>query len=445
MIIQCEKCKTRFKLDDSRISDCGVRVRCSRCSHTFVVMREAPEDGADFESILQGFGENESSGLDAESTSLPDEFSAGQTLEETDSPQAEEIEDEEPSPVETVSGNDFSPDQLLGVDDDQPSEFSPGECRTEAEEEDAESEMSEILEQGLANVLEKDQELPPVQIPSDADNPETVPDDKADEVSSAFSSLFGGQPARTEQTVDEAPECVVPSPCDEPRDDSRESPFSAEPEPAPSIREHIWPVADSKDDEGSDDELSPLSISSRRKGSPVLPFLIGILLILALGGAGFYLLNGGSGGLAGLVPNSLKGLLGLGPNAGGLVEIRSLVGEFLANRDAGEIFVIKGDAFNVSSQPLTTIQIQGNIYGPQGELIVQQTIFCGNVLSGEQLAMQPYSSMEKVLGKQFGQTLANLEVPPGKGIPFMIVFRNVPKEATDFGVEVVSPNGANSR
>jgi len=444
MIIQCEKCKTRFKLDDSRITDCGVRVRCSRCSHTFVVMRETPEDSADFETILLGFGENASSGNDAENTSLPGGFSIDQTSEETASSETEETEGEVPSPVETLAETGFSPEPLLGAEEDQQSEFSPAEYGTDSEEESAESEQSEILEQSFADVLENDEEVPPVHISPDVDIPETVSDATVDEGSSAFSSLFGSQADKIALPVDEIPECSVPSPPGEAQD-SIETPFSAETEPTPSIREHIWPVADSKDEEGADDELSPLSISSRRKGSPALPFLLGIFLILLLGGAGFYLMTGGSGALAGLVPDSVKALFGLGTKAGGLVEIRSLEGEFLANRAAGEIFVIKGDAFNVSSKPLTTIQIKGKIFGPQGAVFAQQTIFCGNVLSGEQLAMQPYSSMEKVLGRQFGETLANLEVPPGKGIPFMIVFKNVPRGSTDFGVEVVSPNGENDR
>lgn len=408
-------------------------------------MRESPEDSADFESILLGFGENESPGQDDENASLPDGFSIGQTSEETASPQTEEVEDEDASSEETLAESGFPPEPPLGAEEESQSEFSPGEDRTDIEEESAESERSEFLEQSFADVLDEDEELSPVQISPDEDIPETVSDATADEGSSAFSSLFGGQTDKISLPVEEAPQCPVPSPPGEAQDDSIETPFSAEPEPTRSLREHIWPVADSKDEEGIDDELSPLSISSRRKGSPVLPFLIGIVLILLLGGAGFYLLTGGSGGLAGLVPDSVKAIFGLGTKAGGLVEIRSLEGEFLANRDAGEIFVIKGDAFNISSKPLTTIQVKGKIFGPQGAVFAQQTIFCGNVLSGEQLALQPYSSMEKVLGKQFGETLANLEVPPGKGIPFMIVFRDVPRGSTDFGVEVVSPNGATAR
>jgi len=127
------------------------------------------------------------------------------------------------------------------------------------------------------------------------------------------------------------------------------------------------------------------------------------------------------------------------------VEIRALEGAFLSNRNAGEIFVMKGDAFNISSKPLATIQVKGKVYGAKGEVLAQQTVYCGNVLTGEQLAMQPYSSMVKVMGREFGETLANFQVQPGKGVPFVIVFKDVPRGAKDFGAEVMSPVGPNAR
>ncbi|MDJ0869016.1 MAG: zinc-ribbon domain-containing protein [Myxococcota bacterium] len=39
MIIECERCQTRFRLDPSRIPATGTRVRCSRCKHAFFVRR----------------------------------------------------------------------------------------------------------------------------------------------------------------------------------------------------------------------------------------------------------------------------------------------------------------------------------------------------------------------------------------------------------------------
>ena len=37
MVIQCEKCDTRFRLPDDRLKPEGVKVRCSHCkSYNFV-------------------------------------------------------------------------------------------------------------------------------------------------------------------------------------------------------------------------------------------------------------------------------------------------------------------------------------------------------------------------------------------------------------------------
>lgn len=39
MIVTCEECTTQFQLDDARVPDGGVRVRCSRCKHAFFVKK----------------------------------------------------------------------------------------------------------------------------------------------------------------------------------------------------------------------------------------------------------------------------------------------------------------------------------------------------------------------------------------------------------------------
>lgn len=41
MIVECDKCSTRFRIADERVTDRGVKVRCGRCSHVFVVRRDA--------------------------------------------------------------------------------------------------------------------------------------------------------------------------------------------------------------------------------------------------------------------------------------------------------------------------------------------------------------------------------------------------------------------
>jgi len=41
MIVKCENCQTRFKIPDEKVTEKGVKVRCTKCAHTFRVKRGA--------------------------------------------------------------------------------------------------------------------------------------------------------------------------------------------------------------------------------------------------------------------------------------------------------------------------------------------------------------------------------------------------------------------
>jgi len=53
MIVKCEQCQTRFKIPDDKVTEKGVKVRCTKCQHTFRVKKEgeatapAPAGAAD--------------------------------------------------------------------------------------------------------------------------------------------------------------------------------------------------------------------------------------------------------------------------------------------------------------------------------------------------------------------------------------------------------------
>jgi len=42
MIVQCAACQTRFKIADEKVTERGVKVRCSKCANTFIVRKEGP-------------------------------------------------------------------------------------------------------------------------------------------------------------------------------------------------------------------------------------------------------------------------------------------------------------------------------------------------------------------------------------------------------------------
>ncbi len=52
MIIQCESCETRFRLDDSRIPAQGARVRCSRCKKAFFVANSGASEQEALDEVV---------------------------------------------------------------------------------------------------------------------------------------------------------------------------------------------------------------------------------------------------------------------------------------------------------------------------------------------------------------------------------------------------------
>ena len=192
-----------------------------------------------------------------------------------------------------------------------------------------------------------------------------------------------------------------------------------------------------------EEELPPLSISSRRKGRSLFTISIVavcVLVILALSGAGLYLLQSG--------PEALKQFdqLGIGFVAKwfgmespeeGRITIRNPLAAFHQNKEAGEIFVVNGQVVNSYRKARASIHVRVSLFDKNGAVLLQKTAYCGNRLSNEQLATLPMAKIESIMNNQFGDSLANLGVKPGNAIGFVVAVANVPKEAVDFGVEVV--------
>jgi predicted Zn finger-like uncharacterized protein len=53
LILSCERCETRFRLDESRLPATGARVRCSRCKHAFFVRPPGTPEAAAIEELAQ--------------------------------------------------------------------------------------------------------------------------------------------------------------------------------------------------------------------------------------------------------------------------------------------------------------------------------------------------------------------------------------------------------
>lgn len=477
MIIQCEQCRTKFKLDDSKVPDKGVKVRCVKCRHVFPVFKEQPEaeSRADFGSML-----DDSVSFEQETGDAHPEFAA---------PAHEAaLEFEEAAPHSDATEHSAAMEEAapFGMQEDQGTPFSQGTVSADMSTSIAEEESDEI-DFGAFAFSDDDEDAtaatpaldfgdaPKVQTPKIASQEEGFGgldfsgDDMFGEVVPAtpeetdqaisfdfgmddFSSSMGVDDSASSQknafTISEA---------------SSDSPFSLDeidfgddltsvgvqhvnPEELKPSQELLFaPLAEAqakaasgadKDalwkDQATQEELPPLSIASRRKQSPVftgLVALVGIIIAGVVAYFGYSMFTEDKANLAEI----------------GKISLQKVDATYVKNKLTGDLLVISGEATNDFSKPRAAIQVKGMVYGANGEVLASKNAFCGNPLTMEQLSTLPMDKIEAAMANQFGDSLANMEVPPGKAIPFVVVIAKPPTGAKDYGVEAAGSTVATGK
>ena len=112
--------------------------------------------------------------------------------------------------------------------------------------------------------------------------------------------------------------------------------------------------------------------------------------------------------------------------------------KFITNKKSGRLFVITGEILNQYDNARGFIQIKGNIYASGGQLVETKSVYCGNFLSDKDLAAKPFADIQRYLTNKLGAGGAGtLKVGPGKTLPFMIVFADLPNDLEEFSVEII--------
>lgn len=159
-----------------------------------------------------------------------------------------------------------------------------------------------------------------------------------------------------------------------------------------------------------------------------------LLLMLLFGAAGYIFWSGGTEEIGRLI-EKMSGREAA-PAVVGQIRLADLQGSFVQNEEAGQLFVISGQATNEFSEARSAIALKGVLYDGTGNPLLQQTVFAGNYLKEEGLRRMSFSDIQESMNNQFGDSLSNLNVAPGKSIPFTIVFRDLPPNLSEFTVEI---------
>jgi predicted Zn finger-like uncharacterized protein len=192
---------------------------------------------------------------------------------------------------------------------------------------------------------------------------------------------------------------------------------------------------------GPSEEAPPLAITSRRRQSSMVAIVISIVTVAVVGVLGYMGYTFISSD-----PKAIS-MFGTGgaPAEEGRVTVQNVKAYYISKSAVGELLVITGDAVNGYKKPRAALQVKGIVYGTTNQVLSTKIAYAGNQLTNEQLTTMSAEKIEAAMNNQFGDSLTNLEVQPGKTIPFTIVIVNPPKEGKDFGVEPIGSTVATSK
>lgn len=487
MIIECQTCHARFRLDEARIKGRGARVKCRKCGDSIVVLKDSapapPAPGRDgfFDlgsAVRESAGEAPASQPSAgnlipfpapprpaepfvaESTSPSPEtaepgkddvdlaferaLSSGEgasspSIEETEATIPAPSEASVPSKEETPAGPvprpeidlgalilDFGPEEKLDLPPAGQLEPSIAEPPVVGPSAEFRGEGGFLISDSdtLDFLQEKHRDAVPEASPGIGDISLEIPSAPA-EGTSSFPPESGSSPAPGEQRDSPTPEGI-----------SLEGNVTPPAAPAIEVPPHREAEDSSERPIGPPGRLgipAPESPLPRSSAGPAVAVAVAVLLA-TIGYIGFT--SSGRKTMERAVPG-VADLWGGKPEAtaGPRYDLRSVIGYYESGVSSPRILVIKGQVANLSTVEKSGIRIHAALLDNTDAVLVQQAVYAGNVLSGEEIRKGNRETLSKALENRFGEGLANMHVAPGKAIPFMVVFFDAPAKMESYKLE----------
>lgn len=487
MIIQCDKCSTKFRLDDSRVTGNGVRVRCTKCQHVFIVAPPPPVEEVGVEEVLAG--DQVSSGEFETAPKRPappsrrsiDDYN----LKFDFTPPADGNKGAEAPPEKPLAAGSVA--TASSADEKKPAsfdeiDFSFSTDRSAVEPSGAEEGPEEKPQKPPLETAKETAGENPLSAPWDApvtgygtakgveDETREVPEDwgvdaaneKTAEDKPPFSDLdFGtgedkdedaavsgpgaGWSIETEGTersgnepeegyvgskgLAEAGQAATPqtppqTPGEKPVPETLKfSQYFSEEMLREEMENALIGEVEESGAEGEDAGEEEREEISSNAASG-RALLIAALVFLA-GGAVIY--------FSGIIDTLAKRFMPAAQVAvEKTVDIETIKGYYTENRYFGKFFVIEATIKNISGEPQGVKAVTGLLYNSKGAKIASRSVAPGRVVSAEDLKNLSKEDLLKPFKDPSGGTL-----PPKGTVPVMIPFTDPPEGISEYGIDIV--------
>lgn len=485
MIIQCDKCATRFRLDDSRITPNGVKVRCTKCENVFIVTPPPPPEEVQVEELfgvvpgMEDKPEQDGEKAPQPKTQQPKRKEDGKHLTfdfdseitrddifkpaggiRADNGANKSVKTQKKETIEqpglSFDNLDFSFsedrsdeskgksawDAASGVDSGGSEEdifagaFDEPVSTREQPEEKSDFNLDIDLtaspgENGKDNDFDFGFDAPPGE------------DEKEDEPSAPVPppAPVEKKPALTEKPVSQVSaaaaytkEAAAP-PTAEPGTQEEEPAFNTvlsrtmeKDAPltfGPSDDEEAVARGEQDEEPEEEEEVEESDEGEvREQGRTREPRMGAIIaaLIIVLGGGLIY--------FTGII-DKLTSVL-MPPSAQKVVEIESIKGFYEDNKNFGRLFVIDARVKNITNEPQEVKAATGVVYDDRGNKIAEKSVSPGRIVSVDDIKNLSREELERAFRDPSGGV-----IPPKGSVPVMVLFIEVPEGLSEYGVDIV--------
>ena len=429
MIIQCDKCETRFRLDDSRITGNGVKVRCTKCQNVFIVAPPPPAEEVELNEVFGAGGSSPSTS----SPSFDDGAKREPSREKAPARPREEnkrnlafdfdentVGDAKARAPETGSspaeepfaGEENTGDEKLSFND---IDFSFGEERTEEREKEEGWDAGEAFgfdAEGTDDTPKKDEPDFSFDDPVDKGDDDLRPTG-FDAVEDPVEPPKEAAPYSASGYTRAGKAAAAP-----------ESPVVKEASAAPGEEfKDIISRSLTKEELPAFDEPEEEHKPTRGQFPGRLAPILAVLIVL-LGGAVIY--------YSGVIDKLARALMPPAASTLKTVEIENISGFFAENRNFGKFFVIQARVKNITGEPQEIKAATGVIYDEDGNTIGSRSVSPGRMVSTDDLKNLPKEELIKAFKDPSGGVI------PAKGtVPVMVLFTDIAEGVTEYGIDIV--------
>ncbi len=489
MIVTCQKCSSRFTLDETILKQEGSKVQCSKCKHTFTVFPPSAKPSAEkdeTDEFLKDFmpKDSEPATVSADTEAPlkephydfetpnpekepPFDFS---TLDLSEKPGTDltkgdfEFVLEEDSEIDgglssaQQSGGSGRADldiseleEIFKIDTEAKPEKEPGEAPEFLLEEEPKKPITEFdIETLKETFLESEEKEIPAEAPTE-EHETFEASAEADVIDELDLSEFKEEtPAGTAVPTAKAPKEKAPT--DEFQIESEE-PLELETQEAVPTEigakaDRFAGIAKDRFEEAPQfidqevellpepGEIPPETYSLTGKPKRIGSFLWGLLILVLIAGAGYsaFVLTNRMGISIPFLSDFLKTKV---TDPGNLrIQILDVDGHFITSSDHGKRFVISGKIKNDYAQARRDIQITGNLLKKGQQIITSKTVYSGNLIPETDLVKMDMDAIDARLSGRPAGGVAQTSLNPGQTGSFMIVFGKLTKDLEEYSVTV---------